>query len=73
MRGTGTPSSNARDRSVSNDGMAVLRAGIDQGSGKSLEPQTTVRPAGLVATDRRQGITPAELIEQRTRPATVGS
>ena len=58
------PSSNARDRTVSNDGMAVLRAGIDQGNEHSLETRNQ-STGGVLATDRRQGITPAELIDQR--------
>lgn len=58
-----TPGSNARNRTVSNDGMAVLRAGMDQGSANSLETQRHAT-GSVVATDRRQGITPSEMIDR---------
>jgi Tfp pilus assembly PilM family ATPase len=59
------PESNARNRTVSNDGMAVLRAGMNRSEVNPLQMEHQAT-GGLVATDRRKGITPSELIEQNS-------
>ena len=56
---TSAPVSNARDRSVSTDGMAVLRAGIARAEMYRADPTGSEVPATLAA-DRRGERTPAE-------------
>jgi Tfp pilus assembly PilM family ATPase len=57
-----TPASAARDRTVSSDGMAMLRAGMAQAD-PSLKMSQADSPA-MVTTERRNGITPSELVQQ---------
>lgn len=56
------PASAARDRTVSGDGLAVLRAGMAREGVNGASGETTATPTA-VAAERRRGITPPELVE----------